>query len=384
MEVLMKQTSSAILLVFGLVLLAFLTDAEASMKIEKSDYGKTEVGKPVELYTLTNEQGVQVTITNWGATVVSAVVPDRTGRMADVLLGYDSAEGVLGDTAYMGSTVGRYGNRIAKGRFSLNGREYRLAQNNGENHLHGGLKGFNKKLWEAREVKSSDSVGVAMRYLSADGEEGYPGNLDVTVTFKLDNQNQLHIEYEASTDKDTVVNLTNHAYFNLRGDAAGNILDHEVMLNADRFTPVDEGLIPTGELQQVAGTPFDFRQPEKIGARINADHQQLVFGQGYDHNWVIRQSGDESSTRLAARVHEPISGRVLEVLTTEPGIQFYTGNFLDGSIKGKKGVAYQQRYGFCLETQHFPDSPNQSNFPSTVLKPGQKYHTTTVYRFTTR
>jgi aldose 1-epimerase len=377
----MARTSSALVLVFGLVLLTSLTDAEAKMKIEKSDYGKTEEGKPVDLFTLTNDNGVQVAITNWGATIVSVLAPDRAGKTADVLLGYDSAEGVFGDTAYMGSTVGRYGNRIAKGRFTLSGTEYKLAQNNGDNHLHGGLKGFNKKLWQAREVRSGDSVGVAMRYLSPDGEEGYPGNLEVTVTFKLDNENQLHIDYQATTDKDTVVNLTNHSYFNLRGDAAGDVLAHEVMINADRFTPVNSGLIPTGELQPVEGTPFDFRQARKIGSRINGDHEQLVFGKGYDHNWVINQSGP--SPRLAARVLDPSSGRLLEVLTTEPGIQFYTGNFLNGSIRGKKGVVYEQRYGFCLETQHFPDSPNQSSFPSTVLKPGQKYQSTTIYRFTT-
>ena len=356
--------------------------AEGKMKIDKSVFGKTKDGHSVDLYTLTNDNGMVVTLTNWGASIVSIQVPDRAGKRADVLLGYDTAAGYMSDTAYLGATVGRYGNRIGKGRFKLDGKEYKLAQNNGENSLHGGVAGFNKKLWEAKEIKAADGVAVQMRYLSKDGEEGYPGNLDVSVTFTLDNKNDVKIDYLATTDKPTVVNLTNHSYFNLLGDAAGDILGHELMLNADRFTPVDAGLIPTGELRPVAGTPLDFKQPKAIGARINDKYEQLILGRGYDHNWVINQTG--ASPRLAARLSEPKTGRVMEVLTTEPGIQFYSGNFLDGTIKGKKGRVYQHRLGLCLETQHFPDSPNHPDFPSTTLKPGAKYQTTTIYRFSAK
>jgi len=356
--------------------------AEGKMKIDKSVFGKTKDGHSVDLYTLTNDNGMVVTLTNWGASIVSIQVPDRAGKRADVLLGYDTAAGYMSDTAYLGATVGRYGNRIGKGRFKLDGKEYKLAQNNGENSLHGGVAGFNKKLWEAKEIKAADGVAVQMRYLSKDGEEGYPGNLDVSVTFTLDNKNDVKIDYLATTDKPTVVNLTNHSYFNLLGDAAGDILGHELMLHADRFTPVDAGLIPTGELRPVAGTPLDFKQPKAIGARINDKYEQLVLGKGYDHNWVINQTG--ASPRLAARLSEPKTGRVMEVLTTEPGIQFYSGNFLDGTIKGKKGRVYQHRLGLCLETQHFPDSPNHPDFPSTTLNPGAKYQTTTIYRFSAK
>jgi aldose 1-epimerase len=368
------------ILFFSLVLLGSLTALEARMKVEKKAFGKSSDGSAVDLFTLVNEKGMEVTITNWGATIVSVLVPDRSGNKADVVLGYDDLQGYLGDSAFLGCTVGRYGNRIAKGRFSLGGKEYKLAQNDGENHLHGGIAGFNKKLWEAEQTSGDGSVGVRMKYLSKDGEEGYPGNLDVAVTFSLDNENRLKIDYLATTDKETVVNLTNHAYFNLKGDAPGNVLGHEVMINADRFTPVNSGLIPTGELRAVEGSPMDFRKSTAIGKRIDAEDEQIRFGRGYDHNWVINQAG--TAPWLAARVHEPQTGRVLEVFTTEPGIQFYSGNFLDGSIKGKKGTAYEHRYGFCLETQHYPDSPNQPNFPSTVLRPGQTYQTTTVYRFT--
>ncbi|MFB3905283.1 MAG: aldose epimerase family protein [Acidobacteriota bacterium] len=355
---------------------------EGTMKIEKSVFGKTQGNQPIDLYTLTNDHGMVVTLTNWGATIVSVQVSDRFGQKADVVLGYDTAAGYLEDKAYLGVTVGRYGNRIAKGRFSLDGKEYKLAQNDGENHLHGGIAGFNKKLWDAQEVKAADEVAVQMHYLSQDGEEGYPGNLDVAVTFTLNNKNEIRIDYLATTDKPTVVNLTNHSYFNLLGNAGGDILGHELMINADRFTPVNAGLIPTGELRPVAGTPLDFRQPKAIGVRINDKYEQLIFGKGYDHNWVINGSG--AAPRLAARLSEPKTGRVLEVLTTEPGIQFYSGNFLDGTIKGKKGRVYEHRYGLCLETQHFPDSPNHPDFPSTTLKPGAKYQTTTIYRFSAK
>ncbi len=372
-----RRTVSLILIWF----LAVITAVHAE-EIEKSMFGKTKDGRSVVLYTLRNDHGMVVTLTNWGASIVSIQVPDRSGETADVTLGYDNAAGYIGDTGYLGATVGRYGNRIGKGRFKLDGKEYKLALNNGENSLHGGTAGFNKKLWEAKEIKAAGVVAVQMHYLSKDGEEGYPGNLDVSVTFTLDNKNQVKIDYLATTDKSTVVNLTNHSYFNLLGDAAGDILGHELMLNADRFTPVDAGLIPTGELRSVAGTPLDFRQPKAIGARVNDKYEQLVLGKGYDHNWVINPTG--AAPRLAARLSEPKTGRVMEVLTTEPAIQFYSGNFLDGSIKGKKGKVYQHRYGLCLETQHFPDSPNHPDFPSTTLNPGQKYQTTTIYRFSTQ
>jgi len=359
-----------------------IVEAEGKMTIQKSVFGKTKDGQSVDLYTLTNDHGMVVTLTNWGATIVSIQVPDRSGKNADVALGYDTAAGYIDDTAYLGVTVGRYGNRIAKGRFKLDGKEYRLAQNDGENHLHGGVAGFNKELWEAKEIKPAEGVAVQMHYLSKDGEEGYPGNLDVSVTFSLNNKNEIKIDYQATTDKPTAVNLTNHSYFNLLGDAAGDILGHEMMINADRFTPVDSGLIPTGELRPVAGTAMDFKQPKAVGARINDKYEQLVLGKGYDHNWVINPAG--AAPRLAARVSEPKTGRVLEVLTTEPGIQFYSGNFLNGTIKGKKGKVYEHRYGLCLETQHFPDSPNHPDFPSTTLKPGEKYQTTTIYRFSAK
>ncbi|RPJ55092.1 MAG: galactose mutarotase [Acidobacteria bacterium] len=371
----------------SLVLMSFLAvmtivEAEGKMTIQKSVFGKTKDGQSVDLYTLTNDHGMVVTLTNWGATIVSIQVPDRSGKNADVALGYDTAAGYIDDTAYLGVTVGRYGNRIAKGRFKLDGNEYKLAQNDGENHLHGGAVGFNKKLWGAKEIKPADSIAVQMHYLSKDGEEGYPGNLDVSVTFSLNNNNEIKIDYLATTEKPTVVNLTNHSYFNLLGDAAGDILGHEMMINADRFTPVDAGLIPTGELRPVAGTSMDFKQPKAVGARIDDKYEQLVLGKGYDHNWVINPAG--AAPRLAARVSEPKTGRVLEVLTTEPGIQFYSGNFLNGTIKGKKGKVYQHRYGLCLETQHFPDSPNHPDFPSTTLKPREKYQTTTIYRFSAK
>ncbi len=377
----MERRTISLILIWVLAAITAV-HAEGKMKIDKSVFGKTKDGHSVDLYTLTNDNGMVVTLTNWGASIVSIQAPDRAGKRADVLLGYDTAAGYMSDTAYLGATVGRYGNRIGKGRFKLDGKEYKLAQNNGENSLHGGVAGFNKKLWEAKEIKAADGVAVQMRYLSKDGEEGYPGNLDVSVTFTLDNKNDVKIDYLATTDKPTVVNLTNHSYFNLLGDAAGDILGHELMLNADRFTPVDAGLIPTGELRPVAGTPLDFKQPKAIGARINDKYEQLVLGKGYDHNWVINQTG--ASPRLAARLSEPKTGRVMEVLTTEPGIQFYSGNFLDGTIKGKKGRVYQHRLGLCLETQHFPDSPNHPDFPSTTLKPGQKYQTTTIYRFSAK
>jgi aldose 1-epimerase len=325
---------------------------------------------------------VEAAITNYGGSVVSLKVPDRKGNRGDIVLGYESLDGYVNDKAYLGALIGRYGNRIAHGRFSLGGTTYTLARNNDDNQLHGGIKGFNKALWQAKELSTGNGPGLELVYLSKDGEEGYPGNLSVKVVYTLTDQDELKIEYSASTDKETVVNLTHHSYFNLAGAGNGDILQHQLMLRGARFTPVDATLIPTGELRSVQGTPFDFRNPAVIGTRINDDDPQLKYGRGYDHTWVLDSGGSESPT-LAARVVEPQSGRALEVWTTEPGIQFYTGNFLDG-LPGKGGKVYARRTAFCLETQHFPDSPNHPNFPSTVLRPGQQYHSVTIYKFSTQ
>jgi aldose 1-epimerase len=354
---------------------------EADSKMEKRPFGKTKDGQSVELYILTNKTGMEVAITNFGGTLVSLKTPDRNGKTGDVILGFDTAEEYENGRNFFGGTIGRYGNRIAHGKFTLDGATYTLAKNNGENHLHGGVAGFNKKVWQARDISSSAGQALELTYLSKDGEEGYPGNLSVKVVFTvLAGRNALKIDYSATTDKNTVVNLTNHAYFNLGGQGNGDILKHELTLHASKFNPVDAGLIPTGELKSVAGTPFDFLHPTAIGARINQDDQQLKFGKGYDHNWIVNRT---SATALdpAALAYDPQTGRTLEITTTEPGIQFYSGNFLDGTIHGKTGEVYPFRSAFCLETQHFPDSPNQPEFPSTELKPGQQYHSATVYLF---
>ena len=352
------------------------------MNIKKRAFGKTADGTPVDLYILTNANGLETKLSNYGGIVVSLTAPDRNGKQGDVALGFDTLEEYFKQNLYFGCIVGRYANRIAKGKFTLNDVEYTLAQNDDENHLHGGIKGFDKVVWRVEEVKGDDDVGLKLTYLSKDGEEGYPGNLSVGVIYSLTNSNELKIEYSATTDKVTVVNLTNHSYFNLTGAVPGDILGRELMITADRFTPIDKSLIPTGELRGVQGTPMDFTQPTTIGARIEQDYEQLLFGNGYDHNWVLNSRG--GSLALAARVYEPTTGRVMEVYTTKPAIQFYTGNFLDGSVTGKGGQVYNKRYGFCLETQHFPDSPNKSDFPSTVLKPGEKYTQTTIYKFSAR
>lgn len=337
-------------------------------------------GRQVKLITLRNESGMEVAVTNYGAIVQRILVPDRDGQYADVTLGYDTLEGYLGDHPYFGAVVGRYANRIAGGKFSIGETEYILATNNGPNSLHGGNKGFDKVLWDVLTENVASSV--TMRYVSADGEEGYPGALTTTLTYTLTDESELRIDYSATSDKPTPVNLSNHSYFNLAGSGSGDILDHEVMIAADYFTPVDNSLIPLGTLRSVDGTPFDFRRPTVIGERIDASNPQLEYGMGYDHNWVLnREAGDDMV--LAARVYEPESGRVMEVFTTEPGLQFYTGNFLDGSIAGKDGASYEHRNGFCMETQHYPDSPNHPNFPSTILAPGDVYQSTTVYRFST-
>ena len=339
-------------------------------------------GRNAMLYTLRNKNGLEATITNFGGTVVSMRVPDREGTLADIVLGYDSLQQYETDRSYFGAIVGRYGNRIGNAAWSLDGSVYTLAANDGANHLHGGLKGFNKVLWTVDEKRSVPGRSLALTYISPDGEEGYPGALSVTVVYALNDDNELVIEYEAVTDKPTVINLTQHSYFNLAGAGVRDVLDHQLMIAADRFTPVDEGLIPTGELQSVEGTPMDFRTPTRIGDRIDYEDGQIHRGRGYDHNWVLNRESD--LLQVVASLFEPTTGRVLEVLTTEPGLQFYSGNFLDGSTRGKLGRDYRFRTGLCLETQHFPDSPNKPHFPSTVLRPGGRYHTTTAYRFTVR
>ncbi|MFO7973572.1 MAG: aldose epimerase family protein [Candidatus Hydrogenedentota bacterium] len=347
----------------------------------RATYGTVPGEGKADIYTLTNANGMEAQITNYGGIVTSLRVPDANGELADVVLGYPSIEGYIENPSYFGCLVGRFGNRIAKGKFTLDGKEYSLAANDGPNHLHGGVKGFNKVLWKATPVGREDAVGLKLTYVSPNGEEGYPGTLKTTVHYWLTNANELEIVYEAVTDKPTPINLTHHGYFNLDGQGTGDILDHVMMINADRYTPVDETLIPIGELASVDGTPFDFTKPTPIGERINADHEQIKRGGGYDHNFVLNSK--DGSLALAARVVAPESGRVMEVYTTQPGVQFYAGNFLDGTITGKQGKVYEKRYGFCLETQHFPDSPNQPDFPSCILEPGDKYYQKTVYRFTT-
>ncbi len=347
------------------------------MTANKDSFGQTPDGRAVELYTLTNTKGMKARITNYGAILISLEVPDRDGNITDVTLGYDNLDGYLEKTPYFGATVGRYANRIGGAKFVLNGVEYKLVANNGPNHLHGGTKGFDKVVWKLDDLQAeSDQAVVKFSYISEDGEENYPGNLACGLTYTLTNDNELKIHYQAETDKTTVVNLTNHTYFNLAGQGNGDILGHELMINADAYTPVDEGLIPTGEIRPVKDSPLDFTTATAIGARIGQ-----VPG-GYDHNFVLNSHG--GSLTLCARVYEPKTGRVMEVITTEPGVQLYTGNFLDGSITGKAGKVYKKHFAFCLETQHFPDSPNKPQFPSVVLKPGQKYETETVYRFSTK
>ncbi|MBS1866073.1 MAG: galactose mutarotase [Acidobacteria bacterium] len=357
--------------------------AEMAKAMEKKSFGTTPDGKTADLYTLTNKNGMQVAITNYGGAIVSIIVPDKNGKLGDVVLGYDTLDGYVTDKNYFGALIGRYGNRIGNAQFKIDGITYTLAKNNGKNSLHGGIKGFNKALWDAKDISRNGEPALELKYTSKDGEEGFPGNLSVTVVYTLTNKNELKIDYSATTDKKTVVNLTNHSYFNLSGPGSGDILKSVLRVNADKFTPVDSDLIPTGELKSVAGTPFDFREPTEIGARIDSDDEQLKLGKGYDHNFVLNKE-KPAGLSLAARVEDPASGRVLEVWTTEPGVQFYTANFLDGSVHGKGGIAYGKRTAFCLETQHFPDSPNKPSFPSVLLSPGQKYHTTTVYKFATK
>jgi aldose 1-epimerase len=348
----------------------------------KTLFGKLQDGREVYLYTLKNNSGSEAKIIEFGATVVSLLIPDKNGKFADVVLGYDNLEGYVTGSSYFGAIVGRYGNRIGKGKFTLDGKEYQLSINDGENHLHGGVKGFNKVLWKGEQFESKDGEGVRLSYTSPDGEEGYPGNLNIQVTYTLTNSNELKIDYAATTDKATIVNPTHHSYFNLSGSFENTILDHELMIDADYFTPVDQGLITTGELEKVDNTPMDFRKPTKIGERINDDFQQLIYGKGYDHNWVLNNY--DKSVHVVTTLYEPISGRFMEVLTDQPGMQFYSGNFLNGTIKGKNGIVYKHRTGLCLEAQCFPDSPNKPNFPSVRLNPGETYKQTTVYRFSVK
>ena len=354
------------------------------MPITKDGFGTTKDGKSVDLYTLTNANGMKATITNYGGIIVSLLAPGKDGRMDDVVLGFDTIGEYEEKSPYFGCIAGRYANRIAKGKFTLDGKVYdKLAINNGPNHLHGGLKGFDKVIWRVQTGQSANGVALRLHYLSKDMEEGYPGNLDVTVTYMLTNDNTLKIDYEATTDKLTICNLTNHTYFNLAGHGTQSHYEHQMLINADAFTPIqDEGAIPTGEIRPVKGTPMDFTLPVPIGLHIEDDDEQLKFGAGYDHNWILNKP-QEGQLSLAARTFEPTTNRVLETWTTEPGVQFYSANYLDG-FTGKEGKVYPRRCGFCLETQHYPDSPNKPDFPSTVLRPGEKYQSTTIYKFSVK
>jgi aldose 1-epimerase len=352
-----------------------VADTKSQRSFEKMDFGKTPDGTPVEQYVLSNGK-MTVKVITYGAIVTAIDVPDRNGKISDVVLGFDNLEGYLGGHPYFGAATGRVANRIAKAKFTLDGKEYKLAANNGPNTLHGGLKAFDKVVWKAIDVSGPAGPAVKMSYLSPDGEEGFPGNLSVNITYTVTPSNELRIDYKATTDKATPVNVTNHSYFNLAGPAAGSILGHEMMLAADLYTPVDDNLIPTGETTTVKGTPLDFTRPVTLGSRIGE-----LKGEpgGYDHNYVLHSGGKELA--LAARVTEPVSGRVLEMFTTEPAVQLYTANFLDGTLKGKGGVIYKKQQAFCLEAQHYPDSVNQPKFPSTILRPGSTYTQTTIYKF---
>jgi aldose 1-epimerase len=353
------------------------------INIDKQPFGTTRDGQEVFLYTLNNTAGMEVKITNYGGTIQSIRVPDRDKNFADVVLGFDSVAGYQQpkNTSYFGALIGRYANRLANGQFQLHGKQYHIPTNDGPNTLHGGLKGFDKRVWDATPMETADGPALQLRYLSKDGEEGFPGNLNVTVTYTLDKKNGLHIDYQATTDQETVLNITNHSYFNLSGAGNPSILKDRLTIDADNYTPVDSTLIPTGKIEPVSGTPLDFRHGNVIGDRINKDDEQLKLGKGYDHNFVLNHPGDLKV--VAAKVEDPASGRVLEVYTDQPGLQFYTGNFLDGSVSGGIGGQYIYRSALCLETQHFPDTPNHANFPTAVLEPGQKFHQITIFRFKT-
>lgn len=361
--------------------------ASSNGSVEASTFGRLPDGRQVDVYRLTNANGIELQVTNYGGIILSLKTPDVDGEFDDIALGFDSIDAYLSDTyrqanPYFGAIIGRYGNRIAGGQFSLNGDTYSLATNDGNNHLHGGDQGFDKVLWQAEPFENEAGIGLVLRYTSEDGEEGYPGKLETEVTYTLTDDDELMVDYRAVTDKATPINLTQHSYFNLKGEGSDTILDHQLMINAPEFTPVNDSLIPTGERRAVEGTPFDFTQATSIGERIEQNNEQLEFGGGYDHNFVLaRDSAEADELVVAARVWEPQSGRMVEIATTEPGIQFYSGNFLNGDLTGKQGEAYEHRSGFALETQHFPDSPNQEVFPSTILEPGDTYRSRTVYRF---
>ena len=357
------------------------TSAKHHQGVQKQPFG-THDGRSIHLYTLANSHGLEIRAMNYGGIIVSMRVPDRKGQVADIVLGHDTLEGYIPNPPYLGAIVGRYANRIANGTFTLDGKTHTLPKNDGPNTLHGGVKRtFDKVVWDEEPLKSGKN-GVAFTYLSKDGEEGFPGNLKIQVTYTLTDENELIVDYEATTDKATPINVSQHSYFNLAGEGNGDILNHELLINADRFTPVDKNLIPTGELRPVKGTPLDFTTPTKIGARIDDNYDQLVLGHGYDHNFVINHKGNDLA--LAVRVYEPTSGRVMEVFTTQPGVQLYTGNFLDGTITGKQSHVYKRRYAFCLETQHFPDSPNHPEFPNTILRPGEAFRETAVFKFSAK
>ena len=377
----MKSKNNLIFLFVLILLFQFMFNGcskkgDKFVSIKNENFKTVIDGKATHLYTLKNSNNMIVKVTNYGGKLVQILVPDKNGNLGDVVLGYETIDGFITGSPSMGALIGRYANRIAKGQFVLNGKTYKLATNNGPSHLHGGVKGFRFKVWDAKQINDRT---LELSYLSVDGEEGYPGNLMVKVTYSLTENNELKIDYYAVTDKPTVLNLTNHAFFNLAGEGSGSILDHELLINADRFTPTDENSIPTGDLKDVKNTPMDFTSTTKIGARINQNYEQLKFGGGYDHNYVLNQT-DEPLT-FAARVYEPITGRVMEVFTTEPGLQFYTGNSLNENDIGKAGKVYDSRTAFCLETQHFPDSPNHANFPTTVLNPGEEFKSITIYKF---
>ena len=363
-------------------LLAQTPPKKGKSEVKKQSFGKMPDGTPVDIYTLSNANGMEARITNYGGAVVSLTAPDRNGKYADVVLGMDTLDAYRTQTFFFGALIGRYGNRIGHAKFTLEGKTYSLPANDHGNTLHGGTQGFDKRVWQAAAAKSADGAALALTYVSKDGEEGFPGTLTAKVVYTLTNKNELEIDYTATTDKPTVVNLTNHSYFNLAGAGEGDILQHQVTINADRFTPVDAGLIPTGELREVKGTPFDFTKATAIGARIGQADEQLKLGGGYDHNWILNRN--HNGLTKAAEVYEPKTGRVMEVLTSQPGLQFYTGNFLDGTAHGKGGKVYARRSAFCMETQHYPDSQNKPSFPSTELKPGTTYHATTVFRFSAR
>ncbi|QDT35785.1 aldose epimerase family protein [Stratiformator vulcanicus] len=365
---------------------AFFVPNAVSASAGEGDFSSTvDDFDDVKLYTLSNDNGISVKVTNYGAIITSIITPDRDGDLADIALGYNSLKGYLNAPSkpYFGAIVGRYGNRIAGGRFILNGETFKLAKNTGLNHIHGGNTGFDKVIWDVESGPTSgkDFVELRLSYQSRDGEEGYPGNLDVSVCYNLDSENRLTVEYRATTDAATPVNLTQHTYFNLKGEGDEDVLGHEIKINADRFTPVDDALIPTGEILPIANTPLDFREAKPIGRDIQKSHPQMKIGGGYDHNFVLNRNEGDDALLMAAEVREPTTGRTLSVFTTEPGMQFYTGNFLNGSLIGKSGRPYVKRGGFCLETQHFPDSPNQPNFPSTILQPGDEYQSETVFQF---